>query len=70
MMTLEELIKRFVLVKQEKPSNVNELLDFIQCRYLRGELSIVEYRNLLRELSARGAEKPEYFPERTAFPAL
>ncbi|WP_047151778.1 YppF family protein [Aneurinibacillus tyrosinisolvens] len=60
-MTIESLISQFVQVKQDKPSNAHELLDFVQRSYINGELSIVQYRNLFRELTVRGAEKPEYF---------
>ena len=60
MLLLEDLINQFVLLKKDKPSNVNELLDFIQRGYIQGEFSIVEYRRLFHELHTRGAEKPDY----------
>jgi hypothetical protein len=62
-MLLEDLINQFVLMKKEKPSNVNDLLDFIQRGYVQGELSIMEYRRLFLELHTRGAEKPKYLSE-------
>ncbi|GAB7387459.1 hypothetical protein BSNK01_12960 [Bacillaceae bacterium] len=63
-MTLEYLIDRFIRVKQNKPANVNELLDFMQRCYVHGELSLKEYRDLYRGLNDRGATKPEYFYEK------
>ncbi|WCK53774.1 YppF family protein [Aneurinibacillus sp. Ricciae_BoGa-3] len=57
-MTMEHLINEFIQVKNIQPSNANDLLDFIQRRYIQGELSIVQYRNMFRELTARGAKKP------------
>jgi hypothetical protein len=62
-MTLEHLISEFIQVKNIQPSTANELLDFVQRRYIHGELSIVQYRNLFRELSARGAKKPNSVEE-------
>ncbi len=59
-MTIEELIRQFTQVKQERPESNDVLLDFVQQNYLKGELSIVEYRHFLRELHARGAQKPIY----------
>ena len=57
----EELINHFTLEKDHKPSHVNELLDFVQKRYIQGELSIVEYKKLFFELDKRNAEKPHSF---------
>ncbi|MBU8907956.1 YppF family protein [Desertibacillus haloalkaliphilus] len=62
-MKLEELIQQFRQFKQTKPQDVNELLDFIQRSYIYGELTISQYRQLFKELSERGAEKPIYFSE-------
>lgn len=60
-MTLAELMNQYVLEKQQKPANVNQLLDFLQRCYILNELTIDQYRRMLRKLSVRGAEKPEYF---------
>jgi hypothetical protein len=57
---LENLIHKFIQSKKDKPSNVNELLDFLQKEYVEGTISIAEYRNVYRELNERGAEKPSY----------
>lgn len=60
-MNLETLIHHFIQVKEVKPSNINELLDFIQRSYINGELSLAQYRVLFKGLHERGAEKPIYF---------
>lgn len=57
-MTLADLINHFIRVKQEKPSNVNQLLDFLQRCYIMNEYNIVQYRDLYRKLKVRGASKP------------
>lgn len=62
-MTLEALITQYILVRRNKPTNSNELLDYIQQCYIRDEISIVHYRDMYRELSKRGANKPNYFHE-------
>ncbi|HJV47164.1 MAG TPA: YppF family protein [Bacillota bacterium] len=59
-MTLEDIVKKFIEVKQNQPSHVDELLDFIQTRYMDDELCIVNYRNLFKELHDKGARKPDY----------
>lgn len=58
---LERLINHFELEKKSNPSHVNELLDYVQKRYLSGELSIVEYKQLFSELDKRNATKPESY---------
>lgn len=58
---VENLIHRFKLDKERNPSHVNELLDYLQCQYIYGELSIVEYKNLFFELDKLNAEKPQFY---------
>ncbi len=60
-MSLEELVQDFLFCKKNEPSDVNELLDFIQLRYLQGEFTLQDYCHLLRALHDRGAQKPDYF---------
>lgn len=57
---IENLIHQFILAKDNKPSNVNDLLDFIQKAYVEEKISILDYRNLFRELTVLGAVKPFY----------
>lgn len=58
---IAELTKRFQQVKKCKPLHVNELLDYLQKSYVNGELSIVEYKKIYRELDQLHAEKPQSF---------
>lgn len=64
-MIVQDLINRYKLVKNQNPSHVNELLDYIQKSYIQGELSIVEYKKLFFELDKRKAEKPSNYMIRT-----
>jgi len=57
-MLMEDLIHRFKLVKNCNPLHVNELLDFVQKRYISEEISIAEYKKLFFELDQLDAEKP------------
>jgi hypothetical protein len=41
--------------------NANQLLDFAKKAYIHNEISINDYRNLLRELEALGATIPDSF---------
>ena len=57
-MLLEDLIHQFILMKRRKPSHTNELIDYIQKSYIRGELSMAEYKTLFAHLKKRKAKKP------------
>jgi hypothetical protein len=57
-MLVKNLINHFQIEKNRSPLHVNELLDYIQKKYITGELSIVEYKELFAELAKRNAEKP------------
>ncbi len=63
-MTLGELRTIFFGMKQYEPSDMNELLDFAGQIYLKGKICVSEYRNLIRELEATGARKPDYVLDR------
>ena len=60
-MLVEELAHDFTNVKNYTPSHVNELLDFLQKRYIYGEISIIEYKKIFFELDKLKAEKPNDF---------
>ncbi|MFD3446068.1 YppF family protein [Microbacteriaceae bacterium 4G12] len=62
-MTLGELRAFFVSIKQYEPEDLNELLDFAQQYYVNGKIDLSQYRNLIRELEAIGAKKPDYILE-------
>ncbi|WP_083249162.1 YppF family protein [Bacillus solimangrovi] len=49
-MTLENLIDHYTKEKNNKPENTKELIGFIRRAYVCGDINIVEYRNLYREL--------------------
>ncbi|MFC4182784.1 YppF family protein [Saccharococcus thermophilus] len=58
-MNMAELKNKFIAVKNYEPVDVNELLDFARQMYLRGEITIAEYRDLSRDLELAGAYKPD-----------
>jgi len=58
---LEGLIQGFTMDKKRTPSNVNELLDYIQKCYIHGEISISEYKKFFNELDKNKAEKPQSY---------
>jgi hypothetical protein len=60
-MLLENSIQRFEVEKNRKPSDVNEVLDYIQKCYIHGELSIVEYKKVFSQLDKLEAEKPQSY---------
>jgi hypothetical protein len=56
---LEELRHKFVTCKSYEPVEQNELMDFARQLYLREELSIRQFRNLIRDLEQKGAVPPK-----------
>jgi YppF-like protein len=60
-MLVENLIIDFKTKKNCSPLHANDLLDFIQYKYISGELSICEYKQLFFELDKLEAEKPHFF---------
>jgi hypothetical protein len=65
-MNVLELRNKFIATKNYEPIDANELLDFARKTYLRGEITISEYRNIVRDLEAQGAQKPDYLPQEYA----
>ena len=59
-MNVHELNMKFLQIRNYKPENVNELLDFTKKAYIHNVICITEYRNLVRELEELGAEIPEF----------
>lgn len=57
-MGIAELKHKFMVVKHCEPAEANELLDFARRLYLRGEISLAEYRDLVRDLEKAGAYQP------------
>ncbi|ASV69236.1 YppF family protein [Cytobacillus sp. FSL W7-1323] len=60
-MNIHELKQKFQQVKEVKPDHANQLLDFSKRAYIHNEISILDYRNLVRELESLGAVIPESF---------
>jgi hypothetical protein len=58
-----ELKMNFISLKNYEPADVNELLDFARQIYLRGQMTIAQYRDIIRELEAAGAYTPHYVDE-------
>ncbi|KOO50649.1 YppF family protein [Priestia koreensis] len=61
-MEVTALREHFKNHKQYEPQH-NELLDFAQQKYLKGEITITEYKELSRELEHHGAQKPDFLFE-------
>lgn len=57
-MQVHELKRKFIQFREYEPETVNVLLDFAKRVYIHNEISINEYRNLVRELESLGAEVP------------
>ena len=60
-MLVENLIIDFKTKKDRNPLHANDLLDYIQYKYISGELTIREYKQLFFELDKLNAEKPQSF---------
>ncbi len=59
-MIVKMLIENYIVNRNDKPVNVNQLLDYATLCYINNQLSIRQYKLLVRELMHRGATKPEY----------
>ena len=57
-MVLDELRQRFISNKCYEPMEPNELLDFARQLYIKNELSITQYRIIIKELEQKGAHFP------------
>lgn len=60
-MLLNELIHLFISEKEYRPFHSNDLLDFLQKKYIQEELSIAQYKKLYSELDKLKAEKPHTY---------
>ncbi|MDE3839360.1 hypothetical protein C0966_08340 [Bacillus methanolicus] len=58
-MNIHELKMKFGQKRDYITENVNQLLDFAKKAYIHNEISINDYRNLVRELEALGATIPD-----------
>lgn len=60
-MTIHELKLKFLQIRDYLTDDVNELLDFTKKEYVQNKISIIEYRDLVRELERLGAKFPDIF---------
>jgi len=58
-MDIHELKSKFIQSRDYNTNDVNTLLDFAKKVYIHNEISIKEYRVLVRELENQGAVIPE-----------
>ena len=58
-MILNELKEKFLQLKKYEPVDNNELLDFVKHLYVKNQITIIDYRNFVRELEMIGAYNPE-----------
>ncbi|WP_394232746.1 YppF family protein [Niallia oryzisoli] len=66
-MTIHELKLKFLQIRDYLTDDVNELLDFTKKEYIQNKISIIEYRNLVRELEKLGAKFPDIFIDKSLF---
>ncbi len=58
-MDIRELKSKFIQSREYSTDDVNALMDFAKKVYIQNEISIKEYRTLVRELENQGAVMPE-----------
>lgn len=58
-MNVHELKGKFFKRKNYEAESVNQLLDFAKKAYVLGDISIKEYREVIRELELLGAQVPD-----------
>ncbi|WHY84409.1 YppF family protein [Neobacillus novalis] len=58
-MDIRELKSKFIQSRDYNTDDVNALMDFAKKAYIQNEISIKEYRQLVRELENQGAVIPE-----------
>jgi Lhr-like helicase len=58
-MDIRELKSRFNQSRDYSTDDVNALMDFAKKAYIYNEISITDFRNLVRELETLGAAVPE-----------
>lgn len=66
-MYVHELKEKFFQFREFETDDANELLDFAKRAYIHDEISICEYRKLVRELESLGAVIPEFNQGDTLF---
>ncbi|WP_246942095.1 YppF family protein [Bacillus pinisoli] len=49
-MNVKELHMRFISSNNKEPQDDSDLLQFAKVSYIRGELTIIEYRGIVKEI--------------------
>jgi hypothetical protein len=62
-MDIHELKSKFIQSRDYSTNDVNTLMDLAKKAYIHNEISIKEYRLLVRELESQGAVIPENYTE-------
>lgn len=62
-MYVHDLKEKFSNHRQYSTEDVNELLDFAKKAYISNEISTSQYKKLVRELEAQGAQLPKHEKE-------
>lgn len=57
-MTVHELKEKFFSHKKYVTEDVNVLLDFAKKAYIFNEITVSDYKNIVRELESLGAKVP------------
>lgn len=58
-MDIRELKSKFIQSRDYTTDDVNALMDFAKKAYIQNDITIKEYRLLVRELESQGAVMPE-----------
>ncbi|MBM7713599.1 putative membrane protein [Bacillus thermophilus] len=58
-MSIHELKQKFMMKRSHAIEDVSQLLDFAKQTYINNEITVKEFRNIIRELEALGARNPE-----------
>jgi hypothetical protein len=58
-MNVLDLRNRFIAVRKQEPLDDLELLHFAKVSYVRGDLTIIEYKDLVKMLEKENSYNPE-----------
>jgi uncharacterized membrane protein len=59
-MTIHELKQKFMQKRSYSIEDVSQLLDFAKQTYINNEITVKEFRNIIRELENLGAKNPDF----------
>jgi hypothetical protein len=58
-MNVVDLRNRFIAISKQEPLDDLDLLHFAKMSYVRGDLTIIEYRDLVKVLEKENSYSPE-----------